>query len=113
MMLVIARELMEHAVSPPSEAIECSLSLRKVSFFDIGIIVEVLVVERERVISAQQDALRELSATPVLRLRERLLVLPIIGMIGYLAGAVDGLGHGPEAREGSQGGYGDIAQPCR
>ena len=42
MMLVIARELMEHASLPPSEAIECSLSLRRV--FDIGIIVDVLVV---------------------------------------------------------------------
>jgi rsbT co-antagonist protein RsbR len=45
--------------------------------------VDVLVDERERVISAQQDALRELS-TPVLQLRDRLLVLPIIGMIDTL-----------------------------
>ena len=50
MMLAIARELMEHADLPPPEAIECSLSLRKVSFFDIGIIVDVLVDERERVV---------------------------------------------------------------
>ena len=83
MMLVIAKELMEHANLPPTEATECSVSLRKVSFFDIGIIIDVLVDERERVISAQQDALRELS-TPVLQLRERLLVLPIIGMIDTL-----------------------------
>ena len=83
MMLVIAKELVEHASLPPTEATECSVSLRKVSFFDIGIIVDVLVDERERVISAQQDALRELS-TPVLQLRERLLVLPIIGMIDTL-----------------------------
>src|SRR3712207_2122573 len=36
------------------------------------------VEERERVIRQQQDALRELS-TPVLPVRERLLILPIIG----------------------------------
>jgi rsbT co-antagonist protein RsbR len=38
------------------------------------------VQERERVIRQQQDAIRELS-TPVLPVRERLLILPIIGVI--------------------------------
>src|ERR671910_263896 len=38
------------------------------------------VEERERVIHDQQEALRELS-TPVLQLRERLLILPVIGML--------------------------------
>src|SRR5438093_6728817 len=38
------------------------------------------VQERERVIREQQEALRELS-TPVLPVRERLLILPIIGLI--------------------------------
>ena len=38
------------------------------------------VEERERIIRRQQDALRELS-TPVLPVRERLLILPIIGVL--------------------------------
>lgn len=38
------------------------------------------VDERERVIHEQQEAMRELS-TPVLQLRERLLILPIIGAL--------------------------------
>ena len=38
------------------------------------------VQERERTIRAQQEAIRELS-TPVLQVRERLLILPIIGVI--------------------------------
>ena len=38
------------------------------------------VRERERVIREQQEAIRELS-TPVLQVRERLLILPIIGVI--------------------------------
>jgi rsbT co-antagonist protein RsbR len=38
------------------------------------------VDERERVIRQQQDSIRELS-TPVLRVRERLLILPIIGVL--------------------------------
>ena len=47
----------------------------------IGITVAVgFVQERERVIREQQEAIRELS-TPVLQVRERLLILPIIGLI--------------------------------
>lgn len=38
------------------------------------------VQERERVIRQQQEAIRELS-TPVLQVRERLLILPIIGIL--------------------------------
>ncbi len=38
------------------------------------------VQERERIIRQQQEAIRELS-TPVLQVRERLLILPIIGVI--------------------------------
>jgi len=38
------------------------------------------VQERERIIRQQQDALRELS-TPVLQVRERILILPIIGIL--------------------------------
>jgi rsbT co-antagonist protein RsbR len=38
------------------------------------------VQERERIIREQQEAIRELS-TPVLQVRERLLILPIIGVI--------------------------------
>jgi rsbT co-antagonist protein RsbR len=38
------------------------------------------VQERERIIREQQDAIRELS-TPVLQVRDRLLILPIIGVL--------------------------------
>jgi rsbT co-antagonist protein RsbR len=62
------------------EGFECFMALKKVAFFDIGIIVDVLVFERERIIGRQQEAIRELS-TPVLQLRDRLLILPIIGVI--------------------------------
>jgi rsbT co-antagonist protein RsbR len=47
----------------------------------IAVIVGVsFVQERERVIGEQQDTIRELS-TPVLQVRERLLILPIIGIL--------------------------------
>jgi rsbT co-antagonist protein RsbR len=63
-----------------AEGFQNFISLKKVAFFDIGIIVDVIVFERQRVIRQQQDAIRELS-TPVLQLRDRLLLLPIIGVI--------------------------------
>jgi rsbT co-antagonist protein RsbR len=55
-------------------------SLRKIAFFDLALITDVLVHEREKVIRLQSEAIRELS-TPVLQLRDRMLLIPIIGMI--------------------------------
>jgi rsbT co-antagonist protein RsbR len=62
------------------DAFENFMALKKIAFFDLGIIIDVLVAERERVIRQQQDAIRELS-TPVLQIRDRMLLLPIIGVI--------------------------------
>jgi|SRR5579871_402716 len=64
----------------PEEAFDDFVAFEKIAFFDIGIIVDVMVFERERIISRQQDSIRELT-TPVLQIRDRLLMLPIIGMI--------------------------------
>jgi rsbT co-antagonist protein RsbR len=55
-------------------------ALRKVAFFDIALIVDAIVHERERVIRLQSEAIRELS-TPVLQLQERLLLMPLIGVV--------------------------------
>ena len=64
----------------PIEGFENFVSLKKLAFFDIGLIVDILVFERERVIRQQQEAIRELS-TPVLQIRDRLLLLPIFGVV--------------------------------
>jgi rsbT co-antagonist protein RsbR len=66
--------------SDPKLGFERFLSLQKVAFFDIGIHSDVLIHERERVIGKQSEAIRELS-TPVLQVRERMLLLPLIGVI--------------------------------
>jgi len=71
---------MKHFERSPLEGFESFMSLKKIAFFDIGVIMDVLVFERERVIRQQQEAIRELS-TPVLQIRDRLLLLPIIGVI--------------------------------
>lgn len=76
----IGTHVMKYGDRSPIDAFEAFMSLKKVAFFDLGLIVDVLVFERERIIHQQQDAIRELS-TPVLQLRDRLLLLPIIGVI--------------------------------
>jgi len=63
-----------------AESFDCVTSLEKVGGFDVGLILDVLVAERERTIRQQQEAIRELS-TPVLQIRDRMLLLPIIGVI--------------------------------
>jgi rsbT co-antagonist protein RsbR len=55
-------------------------TLHKVALFDIGLTLDVLSYQRERIIEEQQQAIRALS-TPVLRLRDKLLLLPLIGIV--------------------------------
>jgi rsbT co-antagonist protein RsbR len=76
----ISSGVMRRFERSPIEAHDNLMSLNKVAFFDLGVITDLLVFERERTIRQQQEAIRELS-TPVLQIRERLLLLPIIGVI--------------------------------
>ncbi len=55
-------------------------ALMKIAFFDMGIITDVMIADREQIITRQQEAIRELS-TPTLQVRDRLLILPIIGVL--------------------------------
>src|SRR5262245_43615497 len=71
--------LLETALSPPI-ALEAFLSLRRVAFFDLSLQNDVLIHQRERLIHLQAQAMRELSA-PVLQIRDRLLLMPMIGVI--------------------------------
>ncbi len=80
LMRTIGLAIMKHFAADPVRGFDSFMSLNKLSFFDIGIIVDVLVAERERIINLQQAAIRELS-TPALQIRERLLILPIIGTV--------------------------------
>jgi rsbT co-antagonist protein RsbR len=76
----VGNAVMKHFERAPIEGFENFMSLKKLAFFDIALIVDTLVYERERIIRQQQEAIRELS-TPVLQIRGRLLLLPIIGVI--------------------------------
>lgn len=68
------------AGEPPAEAFERFMSFKKVAFFDLSLIVDTIVFERERTIAQQKEAIRELS-TPVLKVRDRLLLAPIVGAV--------------------------------
>jgi rsbT co-antagonist protein RsbR len=76
----IGLRIMEESRDSLLEGFDHFLSLKKITFFDLSLMMDVIIVERERVIRRQQEAIRELS-TPVLRVREGLLVLPIIGAV--------------------------------
>jgi rsbT co-antagonist protein RsbR len=80
LMRSIGLDIMKHFQHDPAEGFQVFMSLKKLGFLDIGVIVDVIIAERESIISAQQEAIRELS-TPVLELRDRLLILPIIGVL--------------------------------
>lgn len=76
----VATRLISAFPDDPAQAIEVYLSLMKLVFLDIGFAIDTYVFQRERTISLQQEAIRKLS-TPVLQVRERLLILPIVGEI--------------------------------
>jgi len=73
-------DIVAHFANDPLRAFHVFASLRKIGFFDMGIIIDFLLAERERTIALQQEAIRELS-TPVLQLREGLLLLPVVGVV--------------------------------
>ncbi len=76
---VSKRIFAEHA-KEPEKALDLIASLYKIIFLDMGLAIDTYIAQREKIIRAQQEEIRELS-TPVLRLRDRLLVVPIIGMM--------------------------------
>lgn len=78
MMSAIGERIAEKFAGDARSAHQHLGTLQKVASFDIALIVDAMVFTRERTIREQQRAIRELS-TPVLKLKDRLLLLPIIG----------------------------------
>lgn len=76
----VATRLPEALGKEPHKILPAFLSLMKLVFLDIGLAVDTYVEARESTVNKQQEAIRELS-TPVLQIRERLLLIPIIGVI--------------------------------
>jgi rsbT co-antagonist protein RsbR len=80
LMTSIGRRITAHFPDDPMAGFEHFTSLKKIAFFDIAIIVDAMMADREQTIRQQQEAIRELS-TPTLQVRDRLLILPIIGLL--------------------------------
>lgn len=77
---VYGRSLFTHFRKAP-ERLESALDkYEPVANTILVIVAMAFIEERERQVRQQQEAIRELS-TPVLRVRERLLILPIVGII--------------------------------
>jgi rsbT co-antagonist protein RsbR len=76
----VASQLLEAFGNDPQKVISSYESLMKIVFMDIGFAVDTYIYARESTMRKQQEAIRELS-TPVLQIRDRLLLLPLIGLI--------------------------------
>jgi len=79
----VAARLVDAFKKTPDEAWSTFLSLMKLTFLDIGFAIDTYINASERTIRAQQEAIQELP-TPVLPVREGMLLVPIIGIIDSL-----------------------------
>jgi rsbT co-antagonist protein RsbR len=80
MLQTIARDVFDRLRTNPMDAFEKYMSITKAGCLDLSVISDTIIATRERIIGLQQQAIRELS-TPVLQVRDRLLILPIIGVL--------------------------------
>lgn len=76
----VANRLFEAYKDEPAKALRAYLSLLKIVFLDMGLTIDTYINRREQLIGKQQEAMRELP-TPVLQVRDRLLILPIVGVL--------------------------------
>lgn len=76
----LGRLLLERQSDNPRHAFELYLSLQKMAHFDMALALETYVNARERTIEAQQREISELP-TPVLQLKEGLLLIPVVGTL--------------------------------
>jgi rsbT co-antagonist protein RsbR len=69
-----------NAELPPAEARAAFASLQRLVFFDMTIAIDTYIAANAETIQRHQAALRELS-TPVIRVHDRILLLPLVGAI--------------------------------
>jgi len=69
-----------HAALPPAEAAAAYISVQKIVFFDVTLAIDTYIAANIETLQRHQAALRELS-TPVIRVHDRILLLPLVGAI--------------------------------
>ncbi len=76
----VAAHLLDAYHQEPGRTLPTLLSLMKLVFLDIGLAIDTYIFQRECTIRIQQETIREIP-TPVLQVRDRLLIVPIIGVL--------------------------------
>lgn len=76
----LGHDLMEKEGVSPEQALPLMLALLKISHFDMALALETYVNTREETIQQRERELSELP-TPVLKLREGLLLIPVVGTL--------------------------------
>jgi rsbT co-antagonist protein RsbR len=76
----IRQRMIELAQTDITRATRISEGLNRMMDIAMSHLGEAYLAAKEKIISAQQDAIRELSI-PVLQVREQLLIVPLVGMI--------------------------------
>jgi len=69
-----------YASLPPAEAAAGYGSVQKIVFFDVTLAIDTYIAANMETVQRHQAALRELS-TPVIRVHDRILLLPLVGAI--------------------------------
>jgi rsbT co-antagonist protein RsbR len=80
MMRSMGERIMKSLPREPEKGFAAFMSVKKVAFFDLGLMTDVLIAERERIIRAQTETILELS-TPVLQVWDQVLAVPLIGTL--------------------------------
>lgn len=65
---------------PPADAVAAFSSVQKIVFFDMTLAIDTYIAANIETLQRHQAALRELS-TPVIRVHDRILLLPLVGAI--------------------------------
>jgi rsbT co-antagonist protein RsbR len=65
---------------PPKEAERAFASVQRIVFFDVALAVDTYIAANLETVGRHQAAIRELS-TPVIRVHDRILLLPLVGAI--------------------------------
>jgi rsbT co-antagonist protein RsbR len=69
-----------HAELPPPEAHAAYRSVAKLVAFDMGLAIDTYIAANLNTVARHQAAIRELS-TPVIRVHDRILLLPLVGTV--------------------------------
>ncbi len=77
---LIHQRLLEHFKGNTSEAAAALESIRKIIFFDMALAIDTYIAAYLETMTRHQAAIRELS-TPVIKVYERILLLPIVGTV--------------------------------